>query len=187
MRFSMARGFRNLLYGLTALTGITVHGQAANKQLPTDQSANPLDKVPAVMPYATPYGSPVTLGRAGAIAQAAQAEAERRGWSMAIAVVDSSGNLVIFRRMDNAALASTEIALHKARVSAKYRRPTKVFEDLLQKPEYHYLLTLDDLIASRGGIPLIEDGKLVGAIGCSSGTSSQDEVVCTAGAKTINK
>jgi uncharacterized protein GlcG (DUF336 family) len=139
------------------------------------------------MPYATPYGSPITLERADAAAQAALAEAEKRGWSMDIAVVDSTGNLVVFRRMDNAALASIDIAVHKARTAARYRRPTKVFEDLLQKPEYHYLLTLDDLIASRGGIPLIENAKLIGAMGCSSGTSSQDEVVCAAGARTINK
>ena len=69
----------------------------------------------------------------------------------------------------------------------KYRRPTKVFEEGIQKAGLNYLMTLDDVIGSRGGIPLIEDGKIIGAIGCSGGTGSQDEVGCMAGAATVNK
>ncbi len=88
--------------------------------------------------------------------------------------------------MDGAQLASIAISEHKARTAVKYRRPTKVFEDAIQKSGYNYILSLDDVIASRGGIPLIEDGQIIGAIGCSGGTGSQDEVVCTAG-PTINK
>jgi len=84
-------------------------------------------------------------------------------------------------------LASIAVAQHKARVAVKFRRPTKVFEDAVQKQDYKYVLTLDDVIASRGGIPIIEDGKLIGAIGCSGGTGSQDELVCAAGAATINR
>jgi glc operon protein GlcG len=118
--------------------------------------------------------------------QAALAEAGKRGWQLNIAVVDSGGNLVIFARMDGAQLASISIAEHKARTAAKLRRPTRILEDALQK-SILYIATLDDVVASRGGIPLIEDGKLIGAIGCSGGTGSQDEVVCTAGAATINK
>ena len=74
-----------------------------------------------------------------------------------------------------------------ARAAAKYRRPTKVFEDVVQKFDLKYILSLDDVVASRGGIPLIEDGKIIGAIGCSGGTGSQDEVICTAGAALVNK
>jgi len=160
---------------------------ASYAQQPAQASANPLDVIPSAIPFSVPYGSPITLERAQIAAHAAMAEANRRGWAMNIAIVDSGANLVTFVRMDNAPLASITIAEHKARTSAKFRRPTKVLEDQIQKPEFHYLLTLDDVIASRGGIPLIEDGKLIGAIGCSGGTSSQDEAVCAVGAKTINK
>ena len=85
------------------------------------------------------------------------------------------------------ATRSIAISEHKARVAAKFRRPTKVFEDNIQKNDYKYQLSLDDIIASRGGIPLIEDGKLIGAIGCSGGAGSQDEAACMVGAATINK
>ena len=106
---------------------------------------------------------------------------------MNIAVVDSGANLVAFLRMDDAQLASIAIAEHKARAAAKYRRPTKVFEDVVQKFDFKYILSLDDVVASRGGIPLIENGKIIGAIGCSGGAGSQDEVICTAGAALVNK
>ena len=106
---------------------------------------------------------------------------------MIISVVDSGGNLVAFLRMDNAQLASIAISEHKARAAVRYRRPTKAFEDAVQKFDFKYILTLDDVIASRGGIPLIEDGKIIGAIGCSGGTGSQDEATCTAGAALVNK
>jgi len=168
---------------LTALVAVNI----SRAQQPAAPPTNPLDVIPSAMPFSIPYGSPITLERAQIAAHAAMAEANRRGWAMNIAIVDSGANLVTFVRMDNAPLASITIAEHKARTSAKFRRPTKVLEDLIQKPEFHYLLTLDDVIASRGGIPLIEDGRLIGAIGCSGGTSSQDEAVCNVGAKTINK
>jgi glc operon protein GlcG len=89
--------------------------------------------------------------------------------------------------MDDAQLASIPIAEHKARVAAKYRRPTRAFEDAVQKFDFKYILSLDDVVASRGGIPLIEDGKIIGAIGCSGGTGSQDEATCMAGAALVNK
>jgi uncharacterized protein GlcG (DUF336 family) len=149
--------------------------------------AYPLDAIPDKMPFATPYGPPISLARAQAAIVAAQAEAEKRGWPLDIAVVDSGANLVAFARMDGAQLASIAIAEHKARSAASFRRPTRVFEEAVQKADLKYVLTLDGVIASRGGFPLIEDGKLIGAIGCSGGTGSQDEVVCAAGAAAINK
>ena len=106
--------------------------------------------------------------------------------SVVVAIADSHGELIAFARMDGAQLGSIAISEHKARAAAKYRRPTHAFEDAMQRG-YVYVGTLDDVIASRGGIPLVEDGKLIGAIGCSGATGSQDEVVCTAGAATINK
>ncbi len=111
----------------------------------------------------------------------------KRGWAVNVAVVDSGANLVAFARMDGAQLGSIAVSEHKARVSVKFRRPTKAFEEGIQKNDYKYQLTIDDVIASRGGIPLIEDGKLIGAIGCSGATSSQDEAACMVGAATINK
>jgi glc operon protein GlcG len=146
-----------------------------------------LDAIPEKMPFANPYGPPISAQRAEAAVQATIAETTKRGWAMNIAVVDSGGNLVTFTRMDGAQLASIAISEHKARVAVKYRRPTKALEDAVQKAGLNYILTLDDVIASRGGIPLIEDGKIIGAIGCSGGTGSQDEAACMVGAATINK
>ncbi len=147
--------------------------------------ASPLDAVPEKMPFDIPYGAPISLERAQASIAAAVAEAKNRGWKLNVAVVDSGGNLVAFQRMDGAILASIQIAQHKARTAATFRRETKVFETGIQQNNDTYLLTLDGVIASRGGIPLIEAGKLIGAIGCSGGTGSQDEVACKAGAATV--
>jgi uncharacterized protein GlcG (DUF336 family) len=151
------------------------------------QQANPLDVIPDKMPFTTPYGAPISLARAEAAIAAATAEAQKHDWALNVAVVDSGANLVAFARMDGAQLGSIAISEHKARASVKFRRPTKVFEDGIQKNDYKYQLSLDDIIASRGGIPLIEDGKLIGAIGCSGGAGSQDEAACMVGAATINK
>jgi len=146
---------------------------------------NPLDTVPEKMPFDVPYGAPISLERAEAAIAAAVAEAKKRDWKMNVAVVDSGGNLVAFQRMDGAQLASIPISEHKARASATYRRETVVFENAVQRSDFKYIMTLDGIIASRGGVPLVEGGKLIGAIGCSGGTGSQDEVTCKAGAAII--
>lgn len=146
---------------------------------------DPLDAVPEDIPFDVPYGSPISLERAQAAIDAVVAEAKKRGWKMNVAVVDSGGNLIAFQRMDGAMLASIQIAQHKARAAATFRRETKFFENAIQTNNLNYLLTLDGVIASRGGIPLIEKGKIIGAIGCSGGTDSQDEVVCKAGVAVI--
>jgi uncharacterized protein GlcG (DUF336 family) len=169
-----------LLVGLLSVSGVACAEEAA-------PVANPLDVIPEKMPFSTPYGAPIPLARAQAAIAAAMAEAEKRGWALNVAVVDSGANLVAFARMDGAQLGSIAVSEHKARASVKFRRPTKAFEESIQKNDYKYQLTLDDIIASRGGIPLIEDGKLIGGIGCSGGTSSQDEAACKVGAATINK
>jgi glc operon protein GlcG len=148
---------------------------------------NPLDFVPDTIPFDTPYGPPISLERADAIIHAAVAEAKKRNWKMNVAVSDSGGNLVAFQRMDGAMLASIAIAEHKARAAVTFRRPTKVFEDGVQLMHLNYLLAFDGIIASRGGIPLIEEGAIIGAIGCSGGTDSQDEIVSKAGAAMINQ
>ncbi len=151
------------------------------------QQSNPRDVIPEKMPFNVPYGAPISLDRAEAAIDAAVAEAKKRGWPMNVTVMDSGGNLVAFRRMDGAQLASISISEHKARAAVKYRRETKAFESGLQEGNLPYLATLDDVIGSRGGIPLVDNGKMIGSIGCSGGTGSQDEAVCKAGAATINK
>jgi glc operon protein GlcG len=148
---------------------------------------NPLDFVPDKIPFDIPYGPPISLDRAQAVIHAAVAEASKRNWNMNVAVVDSGGNLVAFQRMDGAMLASIQIAEHKARAAATFRRPTKVFEDGINLMHLNYLLAFDGVIASRGGIPLIDLGVIIGAIGCSGGTDSQDEVVSEAGAAVVNQ
>jgi glc operon protein GlcG len=150
------------------------------------QQPNPLDVIPDKMPFNIPYGAPISLARAQAAIAAATAEAEKRGWALNVAVVDSGANLVAFGRMDGAQLGSVAVSEHKARTSVKFRRPTKAFEEAIQKGDIR-TLTIDDVMGSRGGIPLIEDGKLIGAIGCSGGAGSQDEVACLVGAATVNK
>ena len=150
-------------------------------------ASNPLDVVPDEMPFDVPYGLPISLARAEAAIDAAVAEATRRNWKMNVAIADSGGNLVAFQRMDGAMLASIQIAQHKARAAVTFRRPTKVFEDGINLMHLNYLLAFDGVIASRGGIPLIEREAIIGAIGCSGGTDSQDEIVSEAGAAVINQ
>lgn len=171
--------------GVPLLAGaLLVAGESRAQQQP---GGNPADTVPEKMPFNTPYGAPISFERAQSAIQAAMAEANKRGWPLNIAVVDSGANLVAFARMDGAQLASIAIAQHKARAAVKFRRPTKFFEDRIQQADAKYLLTLDDVIATRGGIPLVVDGQLIGAIGCSGATGAQDEVACQAGAATITK
>jgi glc operon protein GlcG len=169
----------SLIFGAAISFGSGLHAQ---------QPAPPnLDEVAETMPFSTPYGAPISAERAQAALRAAMDEATKHKWPLNIAVVDSGANLVAFVRMDGAQLASIAIAEHKARAAAKYRRPTKAFENAIQKADLKLILTLDDVIASRGGIPLVDDGKIIGAIGCSGATGAQDEVICMAGAATINK
>jgi glc operon protein GlcG len=163
-------------------------GSSRAQQAPapaTSPPPNPLDAVPDKMPFDIPYGTPISLERAEAAIAATAAEAKKHDWKLNIAVVDSGGNLVAFERMDGAQLASIEIAQHKARAAANFRRETKAFENAIQINNSHYITTIDGVIASRGGIPLVDGGKLIGAIGCSGGTGSQDEVACKVGVATI--
>lgn len=152
---------------------------------PTPSAPYPLDAVPEKMPFDIPYGPPITLEKAQAAIAAAIAESKKHDWKEAIAVVDSSANLVASARMDGTQMASPPIAEHKARAAVMFRRDTRAFETGIQQSGFIYLLTLDGMIASRAGIPLVEGGKIIGAIGCSGGTGGQDEVVCKAGVATI--
>jgi glc operon protein GlcG len=177
---------KTLAWAMLALTVVGMCGAGAAVAQQQTMPQNPLDLIPEKMPFSIPYGTPITLQRAQEVIQAAVAEANKRGWQMDIAVVDPAGDLVTFVRMDGAQLASIAIAQHKAAAAARFRRPTRIFEDLVQKGVMA-VTTIDGVITLRGGIPLVDGGKLIGAIGCSGGAGSQDEVVCTAAADTINK
>ena len=170
---------------LALAAGMSAAGAALAQQAAAP-AQNPLDVIPDKMPFNIPFGTPIGLERAQSVVQAGLAEAKKRGWEMNISVVDPGGSLVSFARMDGAQLASVSISEHKARTAARYRRPTKLFEDAVQHG-VTYVMTLDDVIASRGGIPLVEGGKIIGAVGCSGGTGSQDEAICEVAAATINK
>ena len=163
---------------LTMMLSATALSQA-------QQAANPMDTIPEKMPFDVPYGAPIPLERAESAIHAAVAEAKKHNWKLNIAVTDSGGNLVAFERMDGAQLASIQISEHKARAAVTFRRETKAYENAVQINNMSYVTTLDGVIASRGGIPIVVDGKLVGAIGCSGGAGSQDEVVCKAGMESL--
>jgi uncharacterized protein GlcG (DUF336 family) len=157
----------------------------ATAQVPPNPD-NPNDKVPDALAPA-PYGATINLETAKKVVAAAIAETDKHKWNaFCIAVVGPSGDLVYFERQDNCQFASITIAQHKARTAARYRRATLNFENLIGKgPYFNYLTTLDDVIASRGGNPLIVGGKVVGAIGVSGGSGSQDDLVSQAGVAAI--
>ena len=166
---------------LAVAAGLVV-ATVAFAQVPPDPN-NPNEAVPEKHAY-TPYGETIKLDMAKKAAEAAVAESARRGWAMCVAVVGPTGDLIYFEKMDDCQYASIEIAQHKARTAARYRRPTVVFERLMGKgPFFSYLPTLDGLIGSRGGNPIVVGGKVVGAIGVSGGTGSQDDLISQAGAK----
>ena len=135
-----------------------------------------------------PYGPSITADVAKKLAAPAIAEAKKNNWTMAVAIVDPSGDLVYFEKMDDTQVGSTQIAVDKARSAARFKRPTKTFQDGLAAGGAGLrLLALKGAVPVEGGIPLVQGGKIVGAIGCSGGTGSQDEVVCKAGASAVNK
>jgi uncharacterized protein GlcG (DUF336 family) len=140
---------------------------------------------PDAMPFDIPYGQSIGLERAKQVLGAAEAEAKKRNWKMNIAVVDTNGELVHFSRMEGAQIASGSISIGKARTSARFRRESRAFFNAFETG-HGYVATLDPtLVASPGGFPLIENGKLIGAIGCSGGTGDQDAATCKAGADLV--
>src|SRR5215469_5219457 len=137
-------------------------------------------------PPVVPYGASITADAAKKLAAAAIAEARKNNWAMAVAVVDTAGYLVYFERMNETQLASVQIAQEKAKSAALFRRPTKVFQDAVAGGGVGLrMLGLTGAVPVEGGIPLIVNGKLVGAIGASGGTSDQDGHTAQAGASVI--
>ena len=134
-------------------------------------------------PPTTPYGAPIGLEAAKHIMAAAEAVATKNNWGMAIAILDSTGHIVMLHKMDNTQYGSIAVAEDKARSALYYRRPTKVFEDLVAQGGLGLrTLNLRDASPLEGGLPLIVDSKIVGAIGVSGALSTQDGQVAKAGA-----
>ena len=140
---------------------------------------------PDAIPFDIPYGLSIGLEQAKQVMAAAEAEAKKRNWKMNIAVVDTNGELVQFERMEGAQIASGSISVGKARTAARFRRESRLFYNAFETG-HGYVSTLDPtLVASPGGFPLVEGGKLIGAVGCSGGTGDQDAVICKAGAEVV--
>ena len=142
--------------------------------------------VPAFAQMPNPYGTSVNLDTARKITATAMAEAGKAGFKMAIAVVDTAGDLVYFEKMDGTQVASVNIAQDKARSSVRFKRPTKAMQDVLaQGGAGVRFLALQGAVPVEGGLPIVMNGQIVGAIGASGGTSDQDGQVAKAGADSV--
>ncbi len=134
-----------------------------------------------------PYGEPIHLEQAEKIALAALQEAATNNWTMVVAIVDAGGNLVLFKKMDNAPIGSIEVAISKAKTANNFKRPTKAFEDAVAGGGIGFrILSIGSIAAIEGGEPIIVNGKIIGAIGVSGALSTQDEQVAKAGLNALN-
>ena len=133
-----------------------------------------------------PYGPPISVENAKKVAAAALAEAVKNKWNMAVAVVDPNGELIYYEKMDNTQLGSAKVSINKARSAALYKRPTKALQDALAGGGAGLrVLALEGAVPVEGGIPLLADGKIIGAVGVSGDTSDHDGVCAAAGAAII--
>ena len=140
----------------------------------------------AVAQMPNPYGPAISLENARKAAAPALAEAVRNNWTMVVAIVGPAGTLVYYEKMDNTQIGSAEVAIDKARSAALFKRPTKAFQDAVAAGgDGLRVLGLKGAVPIEGGIPLVMDGKIVGAIGVSGGTSAQDGQCAKAGADAI--
>jgi len=181
---------RSIVSLALATCAIALMSSLASAQSPTPSpAASPgppsAGGTPDAMPFDIPYGQSIALDRAKQVMAAADAEAKKRNWKMNIAVVDTNGELVHFSRMEGAQIASGTISIGKARTAARFRRESRLFYNAFETG-HSYISTLDPtLVASPGGFPLVEGGKLIGAVGCSGGTGDQDAAVCKMGAEVV--
>jgi glc operon protein GlcG len=136
----------------------------------------------AAPPPPPPYGPPITLEQAKKVMVGAEAEAKKNSWNVVMVVLDSGGNLVMLQRMDGAQFGSIEVAKDKAYSAVAFRRPTKAFDDALAQGGANLrILKLSGAAPLEGGIPIVVDGKLIGAVGVSGVTSAQDAQIGRAG------
>jgi glc operon protein GlcG len=154
-------------------------------QQPAPSATSPTAPVSTAM---LPYGPPVTLDQAKRAMAAAELEAMKNSLQVAIAILDSGGNLVAFHKIDNTQLSATEAAEGKARTALQFKRPSKALDDAIAAGGGGMrLLALKDITPLEGGIPLVANGAIVGAIGVSGALSAQDAQVAKAGADTLAK
>ena len=133
-----------------------------------------------------PYGAAISLENAKKVAAPAVAEATKNNWAMAVAIVDPSGNLVYYEKMDNTQIGSANVAIEKARSAALFKRPTKTYQDALAAGgDGMRILRLQGAVPIEGGIPILVEGKIAGAIGVSGGTALQDGQCAKAGADAL--
>jgi len=136
-------------------------------------------------PPTTPYRPPIGLEAAKKAMAAAEAEAVKNNWPMAIVILDSTGHIVMLHRLDNTQYGSIRVAQDKAQTALDFRRPSKVFEDLVAQGGIGMrTLGLRGATPLEGGVPIIADGKIIGAVGVSGATAQQDGEVAKIGADT---
>ena len=163
-------GLRPLLVAAVIFGGSTIAGSAQQPAAPSP-------------PPTTPYGSPITLDAAKKVMAAAEAEAMKNNWPMAVVILDSTGHPAMLHRLDDTQYGSIRVAEDKAQTALDFRRPSKVFEDLVAQGGIGMrTLGLRGATPIEGGFPIIVDGKIIGAIGASGGTAPQDGQVAKAGA-----
>jgi len=136
----------------------------------------------AASAVAVPYGPPITLDQAKRVMAAAELEAAKNSWQVAITILDSGGNLVMFHRIDNTQLSSATLSEGKARTALQFKRPSKALDDAIANGGAGMrLLAVKDITPLEGGLPIVVDGKIIGAIGASGALSAQDSQVAKAG------
>ena len=141
---------------------------------------------PAAGPKLPPYGLSITNEQAKRVADAALAPARANGWTVVVAIVDTGGFLVYLEKLDQTQVGSVAIAEDKARSAAIFKRPTKMFHERLARGgDGLIVLALNGAVPVEGGLPILVDGKLIGALGVSGGSSAEDEVCAEAGAAAL--
>ena len=162
---------------LSLLAALAVAGSAL--------AQTPAPPAPLTLPPPAPYGAPVTLQQAKAVMAAAEAEARRNGWNLAISVVEPSGELVLFQKMDGAGYGATAVSQAKARTAARFAQPTKRFNEAVAAGRLG-VLGITEIVPVEGGVPLIAGGRTIGAIGVSGASSAQDGQVAQAGGDVLD-
>lgn len=168
-----------ILLGLMVVAGLS-GGAVAWAQTPSGEPASRSSPPPD-------YGPPINNDQAKTVAAAAVDEAKKNNWRMAVTVVGPEGELVYFEKMDGAQSSSAALAEAKARTAALFRRPSKVFADQFAAGNAGFMSFPNGArpIASEGGIPIIVEERLIGAVGVSGGTAAQDTVAATSGANAL--
>ena len=176
---------RHVVVGSLVVLMTLLWAAGAQGQAPSGQ---PASGAPQMSNYVIPYGAPITLEDARKAATAAVAEARKSGWLMAAAVVDPAGDLVYYEKMDNVQLGSAKVAIGKARSAALFKRPTKAFEAAVAGGGAGLrVLGLEGAVPLEGGVPIMVDGKIIGAIGLSGDLSENDGKCAKAGIDALAK